>query len=877
MITRFSTILMGIFLCLSSAFSQSRQFIRSEPGPIIVCPHGPFDGIHRINAPREVLDRIRMKDVGDPCATIEVTYINFPANAEAAFQEAIDIWSYSISSSVTIRVEANWTNLGSNILGSAGPSFIYRNFANAPNSDYYASALADKIAGTDLNPGDPDIEANFNSNFSWYYGTDGNCPFNQYDLVSVVLHELGHGLGFVSSASYSSGSGSIGIGSNDTPLVYDEFMVLGQNGTEILSLSQGTVLGNAFVSNNLFCGSDAATIANGGTQPKLYAPATYSNGSSLSHWNESTFPSTNINALMTPQIGPGQAIHNPGPITLGLFEDMGWTVCDSQNVDPCDNDTDAPISSCHNISLSLNANGTVALSASQIDNNSTDNCQIESLSINKTSFSCQDIGQNSVTLTATDIAGNSSTCTATVTITDPIFPTITAPADVNTPSDFLDCQASNVTLGTPVVSDNCSGLSISNDAPENFPLGETIVVWTVTDAFGNESSDAQIVTITENVTNTVAITATGNTTFCEGGSVTLTATAGFVNYTWSNGAQSQVIVVSQSGTYNVIAEYGNGCVAAVSNDIIVNVLPDSDDDGVCDFEDNCPNDPNKINPGECGCGIPDTDTDNDGTVDCNDNCPNDPNKTDPGQCGCGVPDTDSDNDGTANCNDACPNDPNKIIPGECGCGIPDTDTDNDGTVDCNDNCPNDPNKTDPGQCGCGIPDTDSDNDGTANCNDACPNDPNKIIPGECGCGIPDTDTDNDGTVDCNDNCPNDPNKTDPGQCGCGIPDTDSDNDGTANCNDACPNDPNKIIPGECGCGVPDADTDNDGAVDCNDNCPNDPNKTDPGQCGCGIPDTDSDNDGTANCNDACPNDPNKTTRENVDAEFPMPILITTVP
>ncbi|MFO7558064.1 MAG: choice-of-anchor U domain-containing protein [Desulfobacterales bacterium] len=51
--------------------------------------------------------------------------------------------------------------------------------------------------------------------------------------------------------------------------------------------------------------------------------------------------------------------------------------------------------------------------------------------------------------------------------------------------------------------------------------------------------------------------------------------------------------------------------------------------------DYCPDDPNKIDPGVCGCGISDVDTDNDGTPDCIDSCPNDPNKTDPGVNGCG--------------------------------------------------------------------------------------------------------------------------------------------------------------------------------------------------------------------------------------------------
>jgi len=228
---------------------------------------------------------------------------------------------------------------------------------------------------------------------------------------------------------------------------------------------------------------------------------------------------------------------------------------------------------------------------------------------------------------------------------------------------------------------------------------------------------------------------------------------------------------------------------------------DADNDGIPDCIDNCPNDPNKIEPGICGCGISDADSDSDGTVDCNDGCPNDLGKTEPGICGCGVPDIDTDSDGTLDCNDNCPNDPNKIQSGICGCGVADIDTDSDGTLDCNDNCPYDPNKTGPGICGCGIADTDSDGDGIPDCNDDC----NNLI-----------DSDGDGTSDCDDLCPNDPNKTQPGTCGCGIPDTDSDGDGTLDCLDT--NDDNDGLPdgeeqGPDG-NDPNYDGNNDGTADC---------------------------------------------------------------
>ena len=131
-------------------------------------------------------------------------------------------------------------------------------------------------------------------------------------------------------------------------------------------------------------------------------------------------------------------------------------------------------------------------------------------------------------------------------------------------------------------------------------------------------------------------------------------------------------------------------------------------------------------------------------------CPNDPNKTDPGVCGCGVADTDTDSDGTPDCNDECPNDPDKIEPGVCGCGVVEdgTDTDNDNTPDCIDGCPNDPDKTEPGVCGCGVADTDTDNDNTPDCVDECPSDPDKTEPGVCGCGEPDIDSEPDGMIDC---------------------------------------------------------------------------------------------------------------------------------
>lgn len=229
---------------------------------------------------------------------------------------------------------------------------------------------------------------------------------------------------------------------------------------------------------------------------------------------------------------------------------------------------------------------------------------------------------------------------------------------------------------------------------------------------------------------------------------------------------------------------------------------DADGDGVDACEDECPNDPEKVNAGVCGCGEIDEDEDGDGLLDCEDDCPTDPGKAGAGLCGCGVADIDSDGDRTVNCQDGCPDDPDKLEPGLCGCGANDAALADGGT--CEDLCPEDPDKTWGGTCGCGVPDTDADGDGTADCVDACPADPNKTDPGACGCGEPDTDADEDDVPDCDDPCPEDPDKSEPGVCGCGVAETDTDADGTPDCEDDCPADDAKTQPGVCGCGMAEA-------------------------------------------------------------------------
>lgn len=135
-----------------------------------------------------------------------------------AFQFAADRWGQMLDSNVTITVLAAFDSLGPNVLGQAGAWAIYRDFPGAPgfpgaefSNTWYQSALADKRAGVDLQeyvdppePG-PDIFAQFSSDAEWYLGLDNNHGA-LVDLVAVVLHELGHGLGFANFLNEATGA-----------------------------------------------------------------------------------------------------------------------------------------------------------------------------------------------------------------------------------------------------------------------------------------------------------------------------------------------------------------------------------------------------------------------------------------------------------------------------------------------------------------------------------------------------------------------------------------------------------------------------------------------------------------------------------------------
>ncbi|OFX16275.1 MAG: hypothetical protein A2Z18_10355 [Armatimonadetes bacterium RBG_16_58_9] len=109
------------------------------------------------------------------------------------------------------------------------------------------------------------------------------------------------------------------------------------------------------------------------------------------------------------------------------------------------------------------------------------------------------VGITTITWVATDKAdpANTSNCTQTITVTDDEDPTITCPPNVTVYADPGTCGAAkaDVDLGTPATGDNCGVDTVTNDAPDTFPIGDTTVTWTVTDIHSNSAQCLQTVTV----------------------------------------------------------------------------------------------------------------------------------------------------------------------------------------------------------------------------------------------------------------------------------------------------------------------------------------------------------------------------------------------
>ena len=187
------------------------------------------------------------------------------------FQRAADLWGSRLQSDQTINVIATFTPLActatGGVLGAAAANWFFANSPAAPGGQgltpdtWYHGALAEKLTKTDLTTAaDPndffEIFTLFNSNLGtpgcleaggWYFGLDNQQPANLIDLLAVVLHEFGHGLGF----SLGTTSSNTGVRALDFPSVWEANMLDLTTGKTWLTMTNAERMASARNDQNL--------------------------------------------------------------------------------------------------------------------------------------------------------------------------------------------------------------------------------------------------------------------------------------------------------------------------------------------------------------------------------------------------------------------------------------------------------------------------------------------------------------------------------------------------------------------------------------------------------------------------------------------------
>jgi hypothetical protein len=252
----------------------------------------------------------------------------------AVFNQAAALWGAHLTSAVPIHVSTQMIPLTCNttsaLLAYTSAGSVQRDFPGAPAAaTWYVQALANALAGTALAPGTPDIETQFNSALGtagclpttpFYLGLDAHPGKGQVDMLTVVLHELSHGLGFQTYVDFTTGAKLGGL--DDALLV-----AIRQFGATPLALSAMTdaqrVSAGISDPNLYYAGprveSAASTLTAGliSGHVRLYAPSPFQPGESVSHYSTALTP----NQLMEPiYTGPTRDL----ALTEDLLRDAGW-------------------------------------------------------------------------------------------------------------------------------------------------------------------------------------------------------------------------------------------------------------------------------------------------------------------------------------------------------------------------------------------------------------------------------------------------------------------------------------------------------------------------------------------------------------------------
>jgi hypothetical protein len=272
-----------------------------------------------------------------------------------AVQFIADQWAALLQSEIDIVVQAQWPSLtcttNSAVLGSAGPVSVHGNFEpGILLNTWYPVALANSLTSApaeDLNDSQPEISLNINVELdegtgclggrSWYYGLDENFdPFSEVDLVPLVLHELGHGLGFVSLVNLSEptekGDPPAGALLQGFPDVFTNHLRDVETGEDWVDMTDAErvasstndpdVVWTGPAVNAMAAAFVTAADAFSAGFLRMHAPSPFEPGSSISHWATSETSLQDWLLLMEPSLS--LALFDQVDVTIDAMVDIGW-------------------------------------------------------------------------------------------------------------------------------------------------------------------------------------------------------------------------------------------------------------------------------------------------------------------------------------------------------------------------------------------------------------------------------------------------------------------------------------------------------------------------------------------------------------------------
>jgi len=250
---------------------------------------------------------------------------NMNTEQRTATEYALELWSEQFAGTVPVDINVSFEPMASGTLGSATRMPSYWNPAT---QSWYCSAVGNQLAGYNVVPNQRDIRIRMNSSYNFHYELDANPSSGRHDCVTIMLHEVSHGLGFFplcrEDGRYTYTTPTGGGSYTNYPGIFDRQLFRGLDGPCLTELSQEERAA-LMTSGNLYAGAPGSHLlaANDGIRVRMYAPATYSGGSSNSHWDDSV---NNFTTFMKRSISANWALHSFNTRKIGILLDIGWTL-----------------------------------------------------------------------------------------------------------------------------------------------------------------------------------------------------------------------------------------------------------------------------------------------------------------------------------------------------------------------------------------------------------------------------------------------------------------------------------------------------------------------------------------------------------------------